>query len=92
MAAPSNDTQLVPEMKKLILCALVSVAVAGCAGLESSNAPSSTAGASKAAKEDFVTGSRIPRSDSAENYQGAKSMTGKDYQDFKASTSLKGGN
>jgi hypothetical protein len=37
---------------------------------------------SKAAKEDFVTGSRIPRSDNNENFQGAKTMTGREAQDY----------
>ena len=77
-------------MKNPILCALVSIALAGCAGLESSSAPSSTAGGYKAAKEDYVTGSRIPRSENNENYQGAKSMTRQDYQEYKASTGLRG--
>jgi hypothetical protein len=44
---------------------------------------------SRAAKEDYVTGSRIPRSDNNENYQGSKTMTGQDYRDYKASTGQK---
>jgi hypothetical protein len=38
--------------------------------------------ASKAAKEDFTTGSRIPRSADNENYQGVKSTNAHDYQDY----------
>ena len=38
--------------------------------------------ASKAAKEDFTTGSRIPRSADNENYQGVKSTGRMDYQDY----------
>ena len=72
-------------MKNLILCAFLGVAAAGCATVETSDARSTTTAASKAAREDYVTGSRIPRSDNAENYQGAQTMTGKDYQEYKAS-------
>jgi hypothetical protein len=72
-------------MNKLILCAIAAFVLGGCATAESSNG---TASSTKAAKEDYVTGSRIPRTDSSENYQGAKSMTGRDYQDYKASTGL----
>ncbi len=77
-------------MKKLLLCSLAAAWLAtACATVESSNEPSSAARTQ--AKEDFVTGSRIPRSESNENYQGAKSMTRKDYEEYKASTGLKGG-
>jgi hypothetical protein len=76
-------------MKKLIFCAVVTSLVLGaCATPQTSNEP---AAAAKNGKEDYVTGSRIPRSESNENTQGAKSMTGKDYQEYKASTGLKGG-
>jgi hypothetical protein len=68
-------------MKKLLPAAIAaSVLIGACATTETSNqggAPSA-----KAAKEDYVTGSRIPRSESNENYQGAKSITGQDYQDY----------
>jgi hypothetical protein len=77
-------------MKNLILSTIAAACLAaGCATVESS---SESASAAKTAKEDYVTGSRLPRSESSENYQGSKAMTGRDYQDYKNSTSLKGGN
>ncbi len=78
-------------MKKLLLCSLAAASlISACATVESSNGPSSAARAQ--AKEDFVTGSRIPRSESNENYQGAKSMTRQDYEDYKNPTGAVKGN
>ena len=69
---------------------LTAFLAAGCATAPAP-APSS-ASFSKAAQEDYVLGSRLRRSESNENYQGTKSVTRQDYQEYKASTSLKGGN
>ena len=75
-------------MKNFIFCAVTTGFLLGaCATPETSNAPATAA---KSAREDTVTGSRLPRSESNENTQGTKSMTGRDYQDYKASTGLKG--
>ena len=71
-------------MKKTIFAAIAaSFLLGGCATSETAT----TGGTSnaKASNEDFVTGSRLKRSESNENYQGSKSMTGKDYRDYKAS-------
>jgi hypothetical protein len=75
-------------MKKLIFCAIVSSFILGACATPESGSEAIVAG--KTAKEDYVTGSRIPRSENNENYQGSKSISGKDYQDYKASTGLKG--
>ena len=75
-------------MKLLVSSAFAATfLLAGCA--DTGDYRSSVPSASKAAKEDYVTGSRIPRSESNENYQGSKTMTGKDYRDYKASQGLK---
>ena len=67
-------------MNKLIPCAIVTcLFIGGCATAESSTQPAT---GTKAAREETMTGSRLPRSDSNENYQGTKSMTSKDYQDY----------
>ena len=76
-------------MKKLIPLAIVTgLFIGGCATAESSN-DASGAPSAKAAKEDYVTGSRIPRSDSNENYQGAKTMNGRDAQDYMSTVGKK---
>ena len=72
-------------MKKTLFAALAaSFLLAGCAA--TGDSPSSgTSSAAKTTSEDYVTGSRLKRSESNENYQGSKTMTGKDYRDYKAS-------
>jgi protein involved in sex pheromone biosynthesis len=63
-------------MKKLIFCAVATSFILGaCATPETSNEPTVAA---KSERDDYVTGSRIPRSDNSENYQGSKSMSPKD--------------
>ena len=76
-------------MNRITFAALaVSALVSGCAtSLEATNET-----AARSPKIEAVTGSRLPRSESFENYQGTKSMTRRDYEEYKASTSLKGGN
>ena len=76
-------------MKKLIFSALACALLAGCSTLDSSNEPTTTS--VRSASEERVTGSRLPRSESNENYQGAKTMTRKDYEEYKASTGKPGG-
>jgi len=77
-------------MKKLLICALASAFVAGCATTSTGEATPPDA-ARNAPKEDFVTGSRLRRSDSAENYQGTKGTTREDYQQYGAPTYKDGG-
>ena len=72
----------------LSMLAAASIAATGCATVESPDGGSTS---SYANKEDRVTGSRLPRSDSAENYQGAKAISGQEYRDYKSSTGLLGG-
>jgi len=72
-------------MKRLIPCAIAAFILSACATMDEAPGSGGTP-SSKAAKEDYVTGSRIPRSESNENYQGSKTMTGKDYRDYKSST------
>ena len=72
-------------MKILISCAIAAFALSACATTDEAPGSGGTP-SSKSAKEDYVTGSRIPRSESNENYQGSKTMTGKDYRDYKSST------
>jgi len=75
-------------MKKLIFCAVIaaSFVLGACATVESSSESS----AKNAAKEEFVTGSRLKRSESLENYQGTRSTTAQDYQQYKAPSGVKG--
>jgi len=76
-------------MKTLISCAVAALFLSACASTDNAPAGSGPAPAAKASNEEYVTGSRLRRSESNENYQGSKTMTGKDYQDYKASTGLK---
>jgi hypothetical protein len=83
-------------MKRLIMGAVLaaSMLAAGCAVVGWADVADSGNGkdaSQYANKEDKVTGSRLPRSDSGENYQGTRSTTGQDYRDYKASTGLLGG-
>jgi uncharacterized protein (DUF2147 family) len=83
-------------MKRLIAGAMlgVSMLAAGCAVVGWADVePIGGKDASQqyVNKEDRVTGSRLPRSESGENYQGTRSTTGQDYRDYKASTGLLGG-
>jgi hypothetical protein len=71
-----------PIASKLALLIAAGLFSAGCAAPVASTASSSRPAASKAAKEDFVTGSRIPRSESNENYQGTKSIGSRDYDEY----------
>ena len=77
-------------MKILMLSMLAAVSItgAGCATVESEG---QSAGGSFVHREDKVTGSRLPRSDSAENYQSTRSISGQEYRDYKSSTGLLGG-
>ena len=77
-------------MKKLLIpCLLASAFLAGCATATTGETPADAA--RNAPKEDFVTGSRLRRSEAMENYQGAKGTTREDYQQYKAPTSKDGG-
>jgi hypothetical protein len=76
-------------MKILIPCVAAAFILSACATTDEAPGSGGTP-SSKSAKEDYVTGSRIPRSESNENYQGSKTITGKEYQDYKASTGLRG--
>jgi hypothetical protein len=83
-------------MKRLFMGAVlgVSMLAAGCAAIgwddvETGNGKD--ASPQYVNREDRVTGSRLPRSESGENYQGTRSATGQDYREYKASTGLLGG-
>ena len=77
-------------MKRLAFAVFASsLLAAGCANMDA--AGDSAAAARAASASPPVTGSRLPRSESLENYQGAKTMGRRDYEEYKASTSLKGG-
>ena len=72
-------------MKKTIFAAIAaSFLLGGCATSGDSATSASTPGA-KASSDEYVTGSRLRRTETNENYQGSKTMTGKDYRDYKAS-------
>jgi hypothetical protein len=73
-------------MKILISSVAAAFLLSACASMD--DGVSSGSPRAKSAKEDYVTGSRIPRSESNENYQGAKTMTGQDYREYKSSTGL----
>ena len=74
-------------MKRLLLCLFAASAlISGCTTVETSSEP-----ASKAVKEDYVTGSRLPRSENRENYQGVKGIDRKDYEQYKAPTAIQPG-
>ena len=75
--------------KPLISCLLASALLAGCATATTGETPADAA--RNAPKEDFVTGSRLRRSEAMENYQGAKGTTREDYQQYKSPTSKDGG-
>ena len=77
-------------MKKLLICALASAFLAGCATTSTGDATPATA-ARNAPTEDFVTGSRLRRSEADENYQGTKGTTREDYQQYGAPTYKDGG-
>jgi hypothetical protein len=77
-------------MKTLIPLAIATgLFIGGCATAQSSNEASGTPSV-KPAKEDYVTGSRIPRSESNENYQGAKTMNGRDVQEYMSTVGKQG--
>ena len=78
-------------MKKLVTCLLASAFLGACASTPTGEATPDNA-ARNAPKEDFVTGSRLRRSESAENYQGTRGTTREDYQQYKAPTGTYGGN
>jgi len=79
-------------MKKLVTCVLASAFLGACATAGTSGADSTPPGAARdAPKEDFVTGSRLRRSEAAENYQGTRGTTREDYQQYKAPTGQYGG-
>ena len=80
-------------MMKLLISALASAFLAACAtaGTTSGGERDPADAARNAPKEDFVLGSRLRRSEQAENYQGAKGTTREDYQQYKAPTSKDGG-
>ena len=77
-------------MNKLLTCVLASAFLAGCATATTTGETPADA-ARNAPKEDFVTGSRLRRSDSMENYQGTRGTTREDYQQYKSPTSKDGG-
>jgi hypothetical protein len=78
-------------MKKLVTCVLASAFLAACATVDSTGDSASANAARNAPKEDFLTGSRLRRSESAENYQGTRSSTREDYQQYKSPTTKDGG-
>ena len=77
-------------MKKLVICLLASAFLGACASAPSAEAPRADV-ARDAPKEDFLTGSRLRRSESNENYQGTRGTTREDYQQYKSPTSKEGG-
>jgi hypothetical protein len=78
-------------MNKLLTCLLASAFLAGCATANTAGETTPADAARNAPKEDFVTGSRLRRSESMENYQGTRGTTREDYQQYKAPTSRDGG-
>ena len=78
-------------MKKLVTCVLASAFLGACATAGSPGEAARADAARDAPKEDFVTGSRLRRSEAAENYQGTRGSTREDYQNYKNPTNLPGG-
>ena len=78
-------------MKKLVIGLLAAAFLAGCAASGTGDSTTPENAARNAPKEDYVTGSRLRRSESAENYQGTRSSTREDYQQYKAPTGAYGG-
>ena len=76
-------------MKNLVIGVLASAFIAGCAATGTPGGTPDNA-ARNAPKEDYVTGSRLRRSESAENYQGTRSSTREDYQQYKNPTGAYG--
>ena len=75
-------------MKKLVTCVLASAFLGACASVTPGEGTPENA-ARNAPKEDFVTGSRLRRSEAAENYQGTRGTSREDYQQYKAPTGMK---
>jgi hypothetical protein len=78
-------------MKKLVTCVLASAFLGACATANTTGEQTPADAARNAPKEDFVTGSRLRRSEQGENYQGTRGTTREDYQQYKAPTSREGG-
>ena len=78
-------------MKNLVIGVLASAFIAGCAATGKPGEATPDNAARNAPKEDYVTGSRLRRSDAAENYQGTRSGTREDYQQYKNPTGTYGG-
>jgi hypothetical protein len=73
-------------MKRVLFVAVLALA-SGCATtVETTGEATSAARASK----DMVTGSRLPRSESYENYQGARSMSRQEYEESARPQPLRG--
>jgi len=69
-------------MTKLVIRILAAgFLVGGCASVE----PVGRLWETPPPKEAFVLGSKLPRSENLENYQGAKSISRPDYQQYKGS-------
>jgi Ni/Co efflux regulator RcnB len=77
-------------MKKLVTCVLASAFLGACATAETTADTTPADAARNAPKEDFVTGSRLRRSDSAENYQGTTGTTREEWQKYRGPTTLDG--
>jgi hypothetical protein len=78
-------------MKKLLTCVLASAFLGACATAGTTGETTAAGAARDAPKEDFVTGSRLRRTDAMENYQGTRGTTREDYQQYKAPTYKDGG-
>ena len=76
-------------MKKLVTCVLASAFLGACATAATTGDATPDNAARNAPKEDFVTGSRLRRSESAENYQGTRGTSREDYQQYKNPTGMK---
>ena len=78
-------------MKKLVTSVLACAFLGACATAGTTGGSTPDGAARDAPKEDFVTGSRLRRSEAMENYQGTRGTTREDYQQYKAPTSKDGG-
>ena len=78
-------------MKNLVTSVLACAFLGACATAGPTGGATPEGAARDAPKEDFVTGSRLRRSEAMENYQGTRGTTREDYQQYKAPTSKDGG-
>jgi hypothetical protein len=78
-------------MKKMLTSVIACAFLGACATAGTTSGGTPEGAARDAPKEDFVTGSRLRRSEALENYQGTRGTTREDYQQYKAPTSKDGG-